>query len=225
MNPTTQRRIKTLAVIALGALVMNPSGAWAERGDSGKRHGQGDGGKGGSGGQGQEERTAFHKAQHEKVKSFRESQNEKRKAAHEAARAEEDPYAVVTALKAGQQQHHAEAVAFGEKMHSEAIAFLDSMVSKYEMPEEKQTEIKTGIEERYRDHKERRVERYEKMSSVLSSLSANNALTKKDIKEAMQSLHKSGGKRGGEGRARQGKTRGGGRRRDKNTAGKPGADA
>jgi Spy/CpxP family protein refolding chaperone len=223
MNPTTQRRIRTLAVIALGALVMSPSGTWAERDDSGKRHAQGEGGKGGSGGQGHEERTAFHKAQHEKVKSFRESQNEKRKAAHEAARAEEDPYAVVTALKTGQEQNNAEAVAFGEQMHSEAIAFLDSMVSKYEMPEEKQTEIKTGIEERYSDRKERRVERYEKMNSVLSALSAKNDLTKKDIKEAIQSLRKSGGKRGGEGKEGHGKTRG--RRRDKNTAGKPGADA
>jgi hypothetical protein len=226
MNATTQRRIKTLAVIALGALVMSPYGVWAEREGSGKRHGQGaDGGKGGSGGQGQEERTAFHKAQHEKVKAFRESQHEKRKSAHEAARGEEDPYTVVAELQANQEKHNAEAVGFGEQMHSEALAFLDSMVSKYEMPAEKQAEVKTHIDARYSDRKGRHAERYEKIKSALSTLAAKEDLTKKDIKDTMQSLHRSGGKKGGERKEGKGEKRGGRHRRDKDAAGKPGADA
>jgi hypothetical protein len=203
MNATYKLRIKTLALLTLGALVLSPCEVWAERDEDGKRPGRKRGASEVEKGQpGHEERVAFRKAQHEKGRTFYKAQREKVEAAREAARAEEDPYAVVAALKAGHEKNLAEMTAFSDESHAEALAFFESMVSKYEIPEDKQTQIKASIEERYSNHKARQDERHGKVSSLLATLAAKDGLTKKDIKEAMKSLRKggqqkSGGRRGG----------------------------
>jgi len=213
MKTLTKTSVKTVAMLTLGVMVAGSAIAKGGDGNKGDKKQRG-GDKGPKCGEfagkdmpGKEEHKEFREAQHEKIKAFHKERQEKMKAAKEAAKNEEDPYKVVASVKANHEKSHAEAVTFFGGIQAEGSAFMESMFTKYDVPAEKQAEIRKKAESRQKQRKEMHQKQHKKLVKTLDELAAKEGLTKDDVRNALKKAHKG---RSGHGKKCKGKRKGDG---------------
>ncbi len=207
MKTSTNTRSRTAALLTLAILITGSAMAATdgESKEKRKRRNQEEE-RGAEKHPWREEGKAFREAQREKIKAHMEAQRNGGEEFREAVREEEDPHQAVAMVKSQRTKRNEENTTFFQGIHDENVAFLESMFAEHEVPEEKQTEIMEKLEGRTAKRRDKHEERYEKAIDVLDELAAKEDLTKKDIRDAMKTLHgnrrkgKCGGAKGGRGR-------------------------
>ena len=194
MKTLTKTSVRTMAMLTLGVMIAGSASAKGDGGGKQRANKQGDEVAGKSM-QGKEEHKAFRQAQSVKIKAFYKAGQEKRKANMEAAKKEEDPYKIVATLKSNRENAHAEATTFFDGMQAEGITFMESMFAKYDVPAEKQAEMREKGESRQKQRKEMHQKRYEKIIKKLDELATKEGLTKKDVRKALKNAREQSSER------------------------------